>query len=217
MTFEEFFAKKRIDLAQLQRAKPDLYEEFRSHYSQMGEKSFDHTKKYWFNRLRKDYLLEEVEPPVVTKTAPDPAPKSDTPMPTTTTAKPTGLSSMSPSGFKPRFKAATTKPAQASDLPGERPAEANASLEETAKKAAPPPTGFKPRFKAGVTPPAKADEEKPADEQKPATNDGEISASNEPSVPDETTEKAAPPAKPMGFKPRFKPGTTGVKKDKPEE
>src|SRR5690606_8597385 len=113
MTFEEFFIKKKIDLAQLRRAKPDLYEEFRSHYVKMGEKSFDHTKKYWFNRLRKEYLLTE-SAPLATKTEitagqkPSsssgiltPNPQSP---PSPTTVLSTGLSSTSPSGFKPRFK-----------------------------------------------------------------------------------------------------------------
>jgi hypothetical protein len=57
MTFEEFFKKKRIDLAALQSGEPGLFSEFRKHFEQMGEKSFDHTKKYWFNKLRLQYHL----------------------------------------------------------------------------------------------------------------------------------------------------------------
>ena len=47
MTFEEFFsARKKIDLVALQKAEPSLFAEFETHFVQMGEKSFDHTKKY---------------------------------------------------------------------------------------------------------------------------------------------------------------------------
>src|ERR1700744_2910541 len=57
MTFEEFFKKKRIDLVALQAGDPALFSEFETHYHQMGEKSFDHTKKYWFNKIRRQYQL----------------------------------------------------------------------------------------------------------------------------------------------------------------
>src|ERR1700735_890808 len=63
MTFEEFFKKKRIDLAALEKAEPLLFSEFKTHFGQMGEKSFDHTKKYWFNKLRRQYhLAPEIKP-----------------------------------------------------------------------------------------------------------------------------------------------------------
>ena len=63
LTFEDFFKKKRIDLQQLQQAEPGLFDEFIKHYSLMGEKSFDHTKKYWFNNLRRLYPLAEEPKP----------------------------------------------------------------------------------------------------------------------------------------------------------
>ncbi len=44
MTFEDFFNKKRIDLVALKAAEPGLFAEFEKHFTQMGEKSFDHTK-----------------------------------------------------------------------------------------------------------------------------------------------------------------------------
>ncbi len=66
LTFEEFFNKKKIDLLQLQVAEPALFAEFSKHYPLMGEKSFDHAKKYWFNKLRRSYpLLETVKPHAV--------------------------------------------------------------------------------------------------------------------------------------------------------
>jgi hypothetical protein len=63
LTFEEFFNKKKIDLQQLQQAEPALFAEFSKHYPLMGEKSFDHTKKYWFNNLRRTYPLAQAVKP----------------------------------------------------------------------------------------------------------------------------------------------------------
>ena len=60
-TFTEFFIKKRIDIQAIKKAKPDLYSEFERDYAEMGEKSFDHSKKFWFNKLRHQFLLEGVE------------------------------------------------------------------------------------------------------------------------------------------------------------
>ncbi len=66
LTFEEFFKKKKINLLQFQAAEPVLFAEFSRHYPLMGEKSFDHTKKYWFNNLRRTYpLATEVKPHAV--------------------------------------------------------------------------------------------------------------------------------------------------------
>ncbi|WP_257657545.1 hypothetical protein [Parapedobacter lycopersici] len=198
MTFEEFFIKKKIDLAQLRRAQPDLYGEFREHYVKMGEKSFDHTKKYWFNRLRKDYLLPEIAAatdaePVV---AAAPAVKSEK-------ALPPGTVAAKPVGFKPRFKAGavpppntgtptadTATPSPAKDAPGTTDAPAK-------------PMGFKPRFKPGTTPVAKPEEPKPE-----ATAETQTPTS-------EASETPEAPTKPLGFKPRFKAGVTPAAK--PEE
>lgn len=60
MTFEEFLVKKKIDPVQLQDADQDFFDEFKSHFNQMGEKSFDHSKKFWFNKLRRANPLAEV-------------------------------------------------------------------------------------------------------------------------------------------------------------
>ncbi len=59
MTFEEFFKKKRIDLVALDKSEPALFSEFKIHFEQMGEKSFDHTKKYWFNKLRHSFPIPQ--------------------------------------------------------------------------------------------------------------------------------------------------------------
>ena len=55
MTFEEFFAKKKIDLEALQKEQPDLFNEFKFHFEEMGEKSFDHSKKFWFNKMKTSF------------------------------------------------------------------------------------------------------------------------------------------------------------------
>ncbi|SMO59614.1 hypothetical protein SAMN06265350_104132 [Solitalea koreensis] len=58
MTFEEFFAKKKINLQALKKVQPELFDEFKTHFELMGEKSFDHSKKFWFNKLRREFLLQ---------------------------------------------------------------------------------------------------------------------------------------------------------------
>ncbi|MFD2596604.1 hypothetical protein, partial [Sphingobacterium griseoflavum] len=151
-TFEDFFAKKKIDILLLRSEELALYEEFRLHYAQMGEKSFDHTKKFWFNKLRKKYLLIE---PEVEKSAPTVIAKADAPAPVleSVTKKPTG--------FKPRFRNASMNP---TDVPQEEINSKENSLTQKEKETPETeaitesqpnkPAGFKPRFKAGVTKPA---------------------------------------------------------------
>lgn len=107
MTFEEFFKKKKIDLDALRAAEPDLFLEFETHYAEMGEKSFDHTKKYWFNKLRlrfppaaeikteKVHIENRLAEQTITE---DLVEQSALPAPSNV-------------GFKPRFKANITKPA----------------------------------------------------------------------------------------------------------
>src|SRR5579872_2202816 len=142
MTFEEFFRKKRIDLVALEKAEPALLSEFKTHFEQMGEKSFDHTKKYWFNKLRLTYHLA-------------PEPKVEKVIIENTLAEQTITESLLESsappaivGFKPRFKPGMGKPA-------ETPAPEAKKSEEATEPTVPPPAnaGFKPRFKAGATKP----------------------------------------------------------------
>jgi hypothetical protein len=100
MTFEEFFAKKKIDLDQLKHAEPVLFDEFRFDYAQMGEKSFDHTKKYWFNKLRKIYHLRPKPKPEVKKPEINPLASQAEPLSSPTIVeKP---------GYTPRFKPRVT-------------------------------------------------------------------------------------------------------------
>jgi hypothetical protein len=134
MSFEEFFKKKRIDLAALERSEPALFSEFKTHFEQMGEKSFDHTKKYWFNKVRRQYPLApevktekvHIENPVAEQTVIESlAEPASTPPPTKL-------------GFVPKFKAANL-------LKSAAPAEEKKDDELT-----PPPVklGFVPKFKA---------------------------------------------------------------------
>lgn len=60
MTLEEFFIKKKIDRRAFGLAEAALLAEFAFDYAQMGEKSFDYTKKYLFNQLRRKYKLIDV-------------------------------------------------------------------------------------------------------------------------------------------------------------
>lgn len=64
MTFEDFFAKKKIDLKAISAKEKSLYLEMESHFLQMGEKSFDYSKKFLFNILRHryPYTIPNVEP-----------------------------------------------------------------------------------------------------------------------------------------------------------
>jgi hypothetical protein len=205
MTFEEFFKKKRIDLAALQQGEPALFAEFKLHYGQMGEKSFDHTKKYWFNKIRLQYNLPpevktekpQIENQLAEQTVNEslsemaaPAPKVGfTPrFKAAVAAKPVeetpeekkeevAPSTASKVGFTPRFKAGVNKPIEAPSA--EIKEEAPAPVEDK------PKVGFTPRFKAGITKPAEA----PVEEKK--------------------TEDAPAEEKPkIGFTPRFKAGVT---------
>ncbi len=220
LTFEEFFTKKRIDLDRLKQARPELFDEFSTHYLQMGEKSFDHTKKYWFNRLRKDFPLSEDEVARLTKPA-KPTPAGTPPMPSQSASKPAGFTprfkaqpvvpkpdtpgtekpvAKAPTGFKPRFKAGTTPATQSTDEPNTRPSEATPPATDPPTVDTPAkPLGFKPRFKAGVTPVAKPNEQTP----KPSSEAASTGADDTP--------------KPLGFKPRFKPSTTPPPKPNPDD
>ncbi|WP_312329975.1 hypothetical protein, partial [Sphingobacterium sp.] len=138
MTFEEFFIKKKIDLKALQAADKPLFEEFKAHYSAMGEKSFDHSKKFWFNKLRKSFHLAEEETviakPIVKQVITD------------TASETSSIHTAKPAGFKPRFKAPST--AVEDEINATSKKEITDSAESTPDSI---PTGFKPRFKAGVT------------------------------------------------------------------
>ena len=186
LTFEEFFTKKKIDLAALKKADAFLFVEFEEHYALMGEKSFDHSKKFWFNRLRHVHPLQEV-PDVSSlkeKAKEDTLEQNQASNDTVKIAKPTG--------FKPRFKATETALSSAEDNTPKvegKAEELKTEITESAIK----PTGFKPRFKPGVTKTTSTEENSPNIEAKNNNNNAETSE---------------PVSKPAGFKPRFKAGVT---------
>jgi len=219
MTFEEFFKKKKINLQTLEQGEPSLFSEFKIHFNQMGEKSFDHTKKYWFNKLRlrfptpPEIKTEKVimENRLAEQTIIESLVESSTPSPTVgfkpkfragltkpVEAVPEEKKEDTPAeqpvvlpavGFKPRFKAGAIKPAEATP-PEEKKEEARSEQSTTTLA-----VGFKPRFKAGVTKPA----ESVAEEKKEET---------------ETPIEESLPKPTVGFKPRFKAGVTKpIKKD----
>jgi hypothetical protein len=187
MSFEEFFKKKRIDLDALQTAEPALFSEFKTHFEQMGEKSFDHTKKYWFNKLRLIYVMA---PEVKTEKV-----KIDNPL-----AEQTITESLSEQaapapklGFTPKFRAA------APPKPAAEPSSTENKSEIPAEPAATPAPklGFTPKFRAAAPPkPAEPAAEKPAD-----------TLSETPPAP--TGDAAPKPA----YKPRFNPQNIPKKKE----
>ncbi|GEM62105.1 hypothetical protein SF1_00870 [Sphingobacterium faecium NBRC 15299] len=186
MTFEEFFAKKKIDLTALQKADNSLYEEFKKHYMAMGSKSFDHTKKFWFNKLRKSYHLAET--PIDKKEVQQAIVKEQQSVKAEATTTATG--------FKPRFKAPAPKKdvlSQESETPINRVEKISESAPDNDGPAK--PTGFKPRFKAPtVTQDIVPQETETSNNRVDKTSD---SASDNDVI-----------VKPTGFKPRFKAGVT---------
>ncbi|OFV20152.1 hypothetical protein HMPREF3127_03270 [Sphingobacterium sp. HMSC13C05] len=230
MTFEEFFIKKKIDLKALKAADEPLFEEFKAHYSAMGEKSFDHSKKFWFNKLRKSFHLAEEETVIAKPVEKQVTPDASSETSSIPTAKPAGFKprfkapsaavkdeaqatskqeiadsaestpDSIPTGFKPRFKAGVTK---APDAAASTPASEETTDE--ASTSAPKPTGFKPRFKAGITKAETADQTPLSDTKDELKLDASIKAEPE-NNSTETQEPAA--SKPTGFKPRFKAGVT---------
>ncbi|SKB62451.1 hypothetical protein [Daejeonella lutea] len=226
MTFEEFLNKKKIDLAQFKTAEPGLYLEFQSHYSQMGAKSFDHSKKFLFNKLRRAYHLKE-EPKTV------PAKEIIEVNEIASQAEPLLSPSVEATVYTPRFRATGTpkkedeeirylksesgdlasdkpKPAYTPRFkaqPAQRPEASPVEKTEQASLSAKP--AFKPRFKPGMTGTTSAnsieenEEEIPADKPKPAyvpRFKASVTAN-----PAEEKMEETPAVKPKpGYVPRFK-------------
>ncbi|MFD2162519.1 hypothetical protein ACFSJU_08945 [Paradesertivirga mongoliensis] len=192
MTFEEFFTKKKIDLVQLEKVEPALYSEFKKHFAAMGEKSFDHTKKFWFNKLRRLYHL----------TPPD---KAVTQVETAIASQAEPLSSPTieqKPAFTPRFKSANinkAEPAPAEQAEAKPVAKPAFKPRNIPAKPVEPAAGEK-QAETINTPPAKAPEFKPrnikpADESPKAAEPG--AEENGP----ETPGNSLPPKSP-GFRPR---------------
>jgi hypothetical protein len=147
MTFEEFFKKKRIDLAALAQGEPALFYEFKTHFEQMGEKSFDHTKKYWFNKLRRQFTLA---PEIKTEKAQIANPIAGQ----TVTESLSETVTVSPSpklGFAPKFKMGNM-PKPAAGLDDKKEDMSNPPVAENTVAEPPAESGdvkpaYKPRFK----------------------------------------------------------------------
>jgi len=108
MTFEEFLIKKKIDAIQLKAKEQAFFSEFESHFLQMGEKSFDHSKKFWFNKLRRAYHLKEEPKPVKEEVKIDEIPASAQNKPANE------VINQEKSAYVPRFKAASAQKADQS-------------------------------------------------------------------------------------------------------
>lgn len=163
MTFEEFLIKKKINPDQLKKADQDFFNELKSHFNEMGEKSFDHSKKFWFNKLRRAHPLpEEVKIPVTEVLEAKPTFKARFNANINTkeqvknnqveeTEKTESGVAVSPESakttYKPRFKAA----AKTADK-----LESKEEQIEPQKEIVEPKPAYRPRFKAGVV---KKDEE----------------------------------------------------------
>jgi hypothetical protein len=156
MEFEEFFKKKRIDLDALQKVEPVLFSEFKNHFGLMGEKSFDHTKKYWFNKLRLQFPA-----PVEVKIE---KVRIDNPLAEQTITESLIEETVTPPklGFVPKFKANIPKSAAAADTPVETKSE-----EQPAASPA-PKLGFTPKFKAASPPKPAAEPDKTEETPIPA-------------------------------------------------
>jgi hypothetical protein len=204
MLFEEFFKKKKISLDALQQGDPGLFSEFKSHYEQMGEKSFDHTKKFWFNKLRHQYPLppevkaeklraeNQIAEQTVTDTLTEPSPRDQAPK----------------LGFALKSKTQGTPPTP----PDNEAAKAEAAPEnEVPKEATAKPAAYKPKFQAKNIPAKLTDNTEVSKPEQQA--DASLRAP--------VKEQPETPAK-MGLKPRFKAGVTSskpveAKKEQPED
>jgi hypothetical protein len=192
MTFEEFLIKKKIDPVQLKNTEQALFSEFNSHFNEMGEKSFDHSKKFWFNKLRRANPLKE-EPKLETITTASPISSINLAVKTSQSIEDhikkeeVGGEVTNPKpAFKPRFKANIIT------HPQEQHTDAVSSIQAEAVDPEKPKLAYKPRFKAAV----------------PVTEEPKVENKNE-DIPEQII--LPKPA----YKPRFKP--TMIKKDPEQE
>ena len=150
MTFEEFFKKKRIDLTALDAGESSLFFELKNHFEQMGEKSFDHTKKYWFNKLRRQFPL-----PIEVKTE---KPHIANPLAEQTiTESLTETVVVPPSpklGFVPKFKAGNMpRPVVSADEKKDEPLSTPAIENTPPEQPVESKPAYKPRFNMKNIPP----------------------------------------------------------------
>ena len=217
MTFDEFFKKKRVDLTALEKAEPALFSEFKAHYEQMGEKSFDHTKKYWFNKTRRQFPLA---PEVKTEKPHIANPITEQTITESLTESIPATPSSPKVGFTPKFRAPNMAKPVAEDKKEELqvPNEPVATSAETTPAK---PAGFVPRFKMkpkvdaeeSASPPSSAETPQPSEaiEAKPAYvpkfKMKPKAETEESAAPPTTTDEVipAPVEKKPVYKPRFVP------------
>ncbi len=204
MTFEEFIAKKKIDLLQFRSAEPVLFSEFESHYSQMGPKSFDHSKKFLFNKLRRAYHLQEEPKPVLTK---EPIEVNEI----ASQAEPLLSPTVTATVYTPRFRVGGKQEAESGKLKAEsEKLKGESGTQEAEDK---PKPAYVPRFKPqplkspeaspeGETKDAQIEQAKPA--FKPRFKPGITSTPEAKPVEEVQDENLADKPKPK-YVPRFKP------------
>ncbi|MHB8206350.1 hypothetical protein [Mucilaginibacter sp.] len=206
MEFEEFFKKKRIDMVALKQVQSALFSEFETHFIQMGEKSFDHTKKYWFNKLRREFPLA-VEPKTEKVKIDNPLAEQ-----TITESLIEETASAPKLGFTPKFRAASTpNPVAETSAEEKQPSEGKPAADPA------PKLGFTPKFKAAAPPKPATEETSSEGKSAEATNTPAPKLGFTPkfkaaSPPKPTTEPSAEekpaetttPAPKLGFTPKFK-------------
>ena len=213
MTFEEFFTKKKIDLVRLEKAEPSLFVEFKSHFNLMGEKSFDHTKKFWFNKLRHLYHLSspdkattKVETEIASQAKPLSSPTIEQALPLASgpdeTPQPQPV-------VKPAFRPRNI-PVKAEEKKLEEPTDSESPAEQLL------PSVIKPGFKPRNIPAANKEAE---DVKSLDSRPGENAVSETPII-EENSKTEATAAKPA-YKPKFnlknlpKTSPTGDTTDEP--
>lgn len=226
LTFEAFFEKKKIDLVALSNVNPALYAEFKLHYEQMGEKSFDHTKKFWFNRLRKDFQLKTqlTNPvPVVQNAIAEQAKQLSS---TTVEQISHTIDAVPPISFKPRLAKPHKEHTPDSSIetteqnspeikkpafkPGfmktkdNKPTEETVSAESQQVADSTKKPVFKPRALAKLSTPTPKDENNDSNSERLSENSPQL--------------QTAQPIKPLGFKPRslVSKATTTIPKEQQE-
>jgi hypothetical protein len=195
MTFEEFFTKKKIDLVQLEKAEPSLFVEFKSHFNLMGEKSFDHTKKFWFNKLRHLYRLSspdkattKVETKIASQAEPLNSPTIEQALPLA--SAPNEISQPQPV-VKPAFRPRNI-PVKAEEKKTDEPTGSESLAEQLLPSVKKP--GFKPR---NIPAANKEAEDVKSLDSRPGEN-----AVSAPPVVTESSKTEATAAKPA-YKPKF--------------
>lgn len=200
----------------MEKAEPALFSEFKAHYEQMGEKSFDHTKKYWFNKTRRRYPLA---PEIKTEKPHIANPLAEQTI-TEGLTEAVPVSALPKVGFVPKFRgAAPPKPAAENRTEAPVPP-VNEPAPQLTDDSAPKPA-YVQRFKAPPKPAAAESASEPAAPTLPPPNAAEAKPAYVPRFkmkPKDEVEESKPagttppppepetaPAPKPAYKPRFVP------------